>query len=433
MEPARMSIGSPHRPLPKGRLALVDQLFCWPPRGGADVDIYHVAKGLSDAGLTVKLFGLAHEQGWDRGAFDPGALPFPAERIVFTAREFQAARIAARVRKQVDAWAPDWVFLCDGFFLKPALTLALAGTYPVATRFFAYELACHRDILHFKDGAPCPCTYLNNPEVCRPCALERLGPEIKRGHHLAWVQEYLAAGAYAPEYHPLVADSLARADCAIVSNEAMAAHASPPCGKVFIVPGGADMEAYPPPHPPLGDQGRKVVFMSGRAEDPAKGLSVLLDAAERLWESRQDFVVWATAPESEAPRPYYRPLGWCDAQALREAHAAASVCVVPSIWEEPFGLTALEAMASGRPVCASRTGGLARTVVHGETGLHFPAGDAGALADCLDTLLDDPGLCARMGEAGRARVEAEYTWDTVVRRYYPPILEWLDQRRRAAA
>jgi len=88
--------------------------------------------------------------------------------------------------------------------------------------------------------------------------------------------------------------------------------------------------------------------------------------------------------------------------------AAADVVALPSL-QEGLGVAALEAMAAGRPVVASRVGGLTEAVVHEETGLLVPPGDPTALATALVRLARDPGLRARLGAAGRARVLARYT------------------------
>jgi glycosyltransferase involved in cell wall biosynthesis len=79
----------------------------------------------------------------------------------------------------------------------------------------------------------------------------------------------------------------------------------------------------------------------------------------------------------------------------------ASAAVVPSVWGEPLGQVAVEAMLVGRAVVASDVGGLRDVVQHGVTGLLVPPGDPGALAAALDSLLDDPQTRRRMGEAGR--------------------------------
>jgi glycosyltransferase involved in cell wall biosynthesis len=101
--------------------------------------------------------------------------------------------------------------------------------------------------------------------------------------------------------------------------------------------------------------------------------------------------------------------------AVMEAWRRCAVAVAPSVWPEPFGLVALEAMLSGRPVIASRIGGLSDTVVDGETGSLVPPGDPIALADALRRLLADRDLREQMGQAGRRRSE-NYRAATVVPR-----------------
>jgi hypothetical protein len=83
--------------------------------------------------------------------------------------------------------------------------------------------------------------------------------------------------------------------------------------------------------------------------------------------------------------------------------AAADVVALPSL-HEGLGVAALEAMAAGRPVVASRVGGLTEVVVDGETGLFAEPGEPESLATALVTLARDRDLRARLGEGGRRRV-----------------------------
>ncbi|MEA2585302.1 MAG: D-inositol-3-phosphate glycosyltransferase, partial [Thermomicrobiales bacterium] len=85
-------------------------------------------------------------------------------------------------------------------------------------------------------------------------------------------------------------------------------------------------------------------------------------------------------------------------------------------WYEPFGLTPLEAMACGVPVVGADVGGIAFTVLHGETGLLVPPRSPAALAAALRGLLANPERRARLGAAGRRRVEAEFSWRVVAER-----------------
>jgi starch synthase len=106
------------------------------------------------------------------------------------------------------------------------------------------------------------------------------------------------------------------------------------------------------------------------------------------------------------------------AEAVRDVHALialASVVVLPSL-AESFGFAALEAMSLGRPVVASRAGGLPEVVSDGETGLLVDVGDAPALARALVALLRDPGRAAALGAAGRERART-FSCERMLRGY----------------
>jgi glycosyltransferase involved in cell wall biosynthesis len=79
-------------------------------------------------------------------------------------------------------------------------------------------------------------------------------------------------------------------------------------------------------------------------------------------------------------------------------------------------------MAAGKPVVASRIGGLPFTVADGATGLLCHPGDADDLARKLAVLLDDADLRRRMGLAGRRRFEEDFAWDVVIDKHYRPLL-----------
>jgi glycosyltransferase involved in cell wall biosynthesis len=88
--------------------------------------------------------------------------------------------------------------------------------------------------------------------------------------------------------------------------------------------------------------------------------------------------------------------------------------VLPSLWESlPIGL--LEAMSARLPIVACDVGGVAEVVVHEQTGLLVPPRDTRALADALRRLADDSDAARRMGAAGRARLDAEFTFAAQVR------------------
>ena len=94
---------------------------------------------------------------------------------------------------------------------------------------------------------------------------------------------------------------------------------------------------------------------------------------------------------------------------------ALDVVVHASIRPEPFGLVIAEAMAAGRAVVAADAGGARELVADGATALTFPAGDAGALAACLERLVADPALRARLGRAAAADAALRFGRDRLGR------------------
>jgi glycosyltransferase involved in cell wall biosynthesis len=103
-------------------------------------------------------------------------------------------------------------------------------------------------------------------------------------------------------------------------------------------------------------------------------------------------------------------------EAVLEAFRRCTVAVVPSVWREPSGMVALEAMAMGKTVIASRTGGLSEIVKHDETGVLVSPGDARELRLALERVVADPALRARLGENGRERISTTFSADVVVPR-----------------
>jgi glycosyltransferase involved in cell wall biosynthesis len=107
--------------------------------------------------------------------------------------------------------------------------------------------------------------------------------------------------------------------------------------------------------------------------------------------------------------------GRLDDSVLPFYYAAADVCVVPSHYE-PFGLVAIEAMASRTPVVASDVGGLQFTVVPEVTGLLVPPKDEAAFAAAIERIVINPTWRDQLGEAGRQRVEIAFSWHSVASR-----------------
>ena len=171
------------------------------------------------------------------------------------------------------------------------------------------------------------------------------------------------------------------------------------------------------------ETGRVLFF--GRFE-PEKGVQVLLRAAAEAARRGEPINVdlLGEGPYAEQLRALTDELGLNErvrfhgmktGQALTDWIHSASVVVIPSLWPEPFGLSAAEAMSSGTPTIASDTGGLADVVR--DAGLLFPVGDARKLADHICWLLSDELARQRIGRRCREKATAQYDWRRMARDY----------------
>jgi D-inositol-3-phosphate glycosyltransferase len=206
------------------------------------------------------------------------------------------------------------------------------------------------------------------------------------------------------------------------------AHAS----RIATIPCGVDTDLFTPgdraeARRRLGLDDRPVLLWVGRIA-PIKGLDTLLDTVARLREAGRDMRLLVVGGEADEPtnghetslRRRIAALGLGESvrfvgpqpqSVLPLYYAAADVTVLPSYYES-FGMVALEAMACGSPVIASRVGGLVTTVRDGVTGFLVPDGDVEALAERIETLVGDPELRWRLGREG-VRWAAQHRWPCV--------------------
>jgi glycogen(starch) synthase len=221
-----------------------------------------------------------------------------------------------------------------------------------------------------------------------------------------------------------------------------------PESSIEVIPNGIDPEDLQPQN---GDELRRLraefaepdeslVLLVGRLVYE-KGFQVALEALpeviERLPKTR--FVVAGSGTHEQELRRQAEELGlmshgtfvgWIGDDVLHSLYAIADVCVVPSIYE-PFGLVALEAMASSCPCIVADTGGLREVVPHDEVGLRFRARDPESLAAMTIRVLDDAKLCRRLTAEAFEHL-SRFDWGDVAERTEGIYEELAGSRDKAA-
>ncbi len=195
-----------------------------------------------------------------------------------------------------------------------------------------------------------------------------------------------------------------------------------------IVSGGVDIKSFPQQintsrmDKKYKIKDEKVILFTGRLIS-AKGVSYLVKAAKDI---KAEIFVVGEGPEKQhllnlvdkKQLQNVHLLGYLTGQQLINFYYRADVFVAPSVWDEPLGLTILEAMASKTPVIATRKGGIPLLVKHNVNGLFVRPRNAQKIADACNKLLKDDKLREKMGEAARKTVEEKFTWKKIALKYH---------------
>jgi len=196
-------------------------------------------------------------------------------------------------------------------------------------------------------------------------------------------------------------------------------------GRVEVIKNGVDLNEFRPCDDWPADDG--YILFVGRLVKQ-KGVEYLLRAIYHAKEQFPDIklkIVGSGELDSTLKRlctnfmisDRVEFLDWKSGQELVRLYQKAQMVVIPSIYE-PFGMTALEALACQRPVVASRVGGLQEIVGHKTTGFLAEPKDPLDLAQWIMTLLSSPDLRNEMGAAGRKFVSSNgYTWPQIARQF----------------
>jgi len=256
-----------------------------------------------------------------------------------------------------------------------------------------------------RGGAPCPGPGLIR---CLPCASGHYGPVVGT-----------VTAATVPimrRWKNHAVDHIVSVSNAVADRNGVAAAPVPSSVIPNFVP---DDVAEPHPAQPAEDAdipaGEFLFFAGDLLRD--KGVPTLLEAYAGLDTPRPPLImVGRRSPDvpAELPEGVRISQQWAHPKVMA-AFRRCTLAVLPSTWPDPCPTTVLEAMASGRPVITTRTGGMVDMVEDGVSGILVPPGDSVALAAAMRRLLADPELRTLLGKAGRERVR-QFTASSVAAR-----------------
>lgn len=362
-----------------------------------DAESWHSWSGISKS-IVDQLRAVGHTvtcgnvdlKGWDRWAAAASTVSFSRKRwgTRFHLSEFPF-RFRSRMAGRYIAAQPE----------PPDLILQVGATFePWGHGSTPYFLCCDSNIRMAGHGAA---TGYSD-------AVDLTEPELKAVAERE-LAVYLRAGAIFP-----LSERLRRS---FIEDFGLPPH------RVHAIHAGPNMDVAKIPEvrsEPANGRAPTILFVGRQFE--RKGGDVLVSAfrlvRERLPNARLVIMGPETLPVVEPGISFLGdldkndPAGW---SALVDAYASADVFCLPTRFE-PFGIAFIEAMFFGLPCIGTNAWAVPEMVVNGETGFTVPMNDVATLTDRLLRLLTDRELALRMGRAGRARAEREFTWLGVVER-----------------
>lgn len=355
--------------------------FFPPWRGGAETYVYNLAKQLVKRGHEVEVFCASNPKP-------------PGRRVV--------EGIKVRGLK-----APVWVY-----------------AVPITPKLFFELMEAEADVIHANFPNPYNASVASMKALLEhvPSVLtwhNDLPPVTKASKVLVFAHDNFVAPLYLRWFNRIIATS----NLYLETSRILQKYRS----KVVVVPNGVDCEKFNPNI--KGDEvkarysleGFKVVLFVGALTKwhKYKGLDILLKAfkhVSRKCENARLLVVGDGQLKGEYERQCVNLslvdkvvfAGNVSDEDLPKFYAASDMLILPSKdRSEGFGLTILEANASGKPAIGSNVGGIPSVIEHSVNGLLVPPCDEKALAASILNLLEDEELAKRMGEAGRKKAEAQ--------------------------
>lgn len=317
-----------------------------------------------------------------------------ADKALVGGRVLWSEKTRRSLGAQLHSFSPEVVHVHNTFpLLSPSILHACrAARVPVVATVHHYRMVCPSGDL-FRDGA-----------ICHDCVARLPLPAVRHGcYHdsrLATMPLVLSSIAHARAWRKFVSAYifLSRAQREIFSATGL------PPDRMFVKP-----NFIPDPPGVTAPRGSFVVFVGRFVE--AKGVSLLMKAweifASRESSTTMELTLVGTGPLRPrveawaASQASVRVLGPLSHEECASVMAGARAVVVPSLWEETFGLVAVEAMAAAVAPIASYRGSLPEMITHGSDGVLFDPADPTALAEVLGDIAANPSKYEAYGQRAR--------------------------------
>lgn len=349
--------------------------------------------GLGKGGAEVSLKVLADEMSKKHNVFIASSEDWGKNTLRFWKFRriplffFQENYLTSFLLREIKEKKIDVVHANDGITAAASLRAARKAGIPVVLHFRDYWFCCPKSGCYARDGTN-----------CNACSAGKLA-------------KCSGIGRFPWDYYKLrharrIWDELNRADAKIAISSAVRKKMET-CGikGADVIPNAAAIKRA---NKAAIKSKVKILFL-GKL-DASKGIQNLIKAVDY---AKAELLVGGYGPlEPMVKKSHARFLGWAKPE---EAYRRADIVAVPSLWEEPFGRTAVEAMACGIPVIASDIGGLKDIVKNGKTGYLVDPDDINAWKEKISRLVRDAALRKKMG-ANAIKEAKKYSPEKIARR-----------------
>lgn len=343
-------------------------------------------------------------EGWEVERFERLSDQIPdlplAQKLMIPARVAWNPGAARSLSQTIDGFGPDVVHVHNVYpLLSPSVLAACRNKVPVVVTFHNYRPVCPTGDL-FRSGTQCTDCVGRGPVVS---ALTAVRHGCYRGSSVFTAPIAMASLTQRRLWCtvPSAYIFLSAAQLKLFSTLRLAAERCFVKGN-FVHP----WPAGPPTEP--------VVAYVGRL-DEAKGIRFLMDAWDRFRSASEGAELRLVVAGSGRLEPAVRAwaerhdsvevLGLVSRQRCATLMASARAVVVPSEWQEPFGLVVAEAMTAGTPPIAPNHGAFPELIRDGIDGVLFPSGDADALGRLLMRVVADPGWFDQLGRSAKTHAQ----------------------------